>query len=122
MPDAAGRRALLTLNGGSAHVTADFESAVAATEGATASAMKELMRRAVLRSLAPEVGADVPVVDDGVLADVLAEFAAEHQAPSRSLLAGGRLEGSEREDAPDNGVAVTVPNRRRPMRPRPGRV
>src|SRR6478752_2300806 len=61
-PDHVGRRALLELYAGGATVTADLDPAVAATEGATASAMKELMRRAVLTALERDPAADPPVV------------------------------------------------------------
>jgi hypothetical protein len=47
-----------------ATVTADLDPAVAATEGATASAMKELMRRAVLRTL--ERDADAGLIEPPV--------------------------------------------------------
>ena len=57
-PDHVGRRSLLELYAGGATVTADLDPAVAATEGATASAMKELMRRAVLRALERDADAD----------------------------------------------------------------
>ncbi len=94
-PDAAGRRGLLELYAGGASVRADLDPVVAATEGATASAMKELMRRAVLRALErddldgrPGPG-HVPVIDDDVMTVVVAEFSSEAQALSRSLLGAG---------------------------------
>ena len=95
-PDAAGRRRLIELYAGGATVAADLDPVVAATEGATASAIKELMRRAVLRALEADPVADPPVVDDEVLSAVVAEFAAEAQALSRALLGAGRANPRQR--------------------------
>ncbi|MGS0686571.1 AAA family ATPase [Nakamurella sp. GG22] len=94
-PDADGRRQLAELYRGGAAVTADVEPLVAATEGATASAIKELMRRAVLRALDADPSVDPPVVDDGVLAAVLQDFVSETQALSRSLLGAGGEPGND---------------------------
>jgi hypothetical protein len=97
-PDPAGRRRLIELYSGRAQVAADLEPVIAATEGATASAIKELMRRAVLRAIEVDPAADPPIVDDAVLTTVVAEFAAEAQSLSRALLgAGGE---SSREPSP----------------------
>ncbi len=88
-PDADGRRRLADLYRGRTRVTADLEPLIAATEGATASAIKELMRRAVLRALGADPAAEIPVIDDAVLTAVLADFVSETQALSRSLLGAG---------------------------------
>jgi hypothetical protein len=91
-PDHVGRRALLELYAGGATVTADLDPAVAATEGATASAMKELMRRAVLRTLERDADAGLiepPVIDDEVMSAVVADFTSEAAGLSRSLLGAG---------------------------------
>jgi len=74
-------------------VTADVEPLIAATDGATASAIKELMRRAVLRVLDTDPLAEPAVVDDAVLRAVVADFGSEALALSRSLL-GGSGDGS----------------------------
>ena len=47
------------------------------------------MRRAVLRAIDRDPGADPPVLDDAVLAAVVADFTSEAQALSRALLGGG---------------------------------
>ena len=113
-PDPAGRRRLAELYRGGAMVTADLEPLINATEGATASAIKELMRRCVLRALDNDPALDPPVVDDAVLASVLQDFVSETQALSRSLLGAGGdagedgAEGSEGfsgDDGPVPGLA-----------------
>ena len=88
-PDPEGRRRLADLYRGGATVTADIDPLISATEGATASAIKELMRRAVLRALDNDPALDPPVVDDAVLASILQDFVSETQALSRSLLGAG---------------------------------
>lgn len=88
-PDASGRRQLLGLYAGRAAVTADLEPAVRATEGATASALKELMRRAVLAALIADPHTDQPTIDDEILAGALEEFTSEAEALSRSLVGAG---------------------------------
>jgi hypothetical protein len=87
-PDVHGRRLLFDLYRGTAAVTADLEPAVALTDGATASAIKELMRRAILAAIEAEPDADPPVVDDEVLRAVLDDFSSERESLSRSLLGG----------------------------------
>jgi hypothetical protein len=101
-PDATGRRTLLELYRGRANVTADLEPVVVATEGATASAMKELMRRAVLNALDRDPTADPPLVDDEVISAVVAEFGSEAQALSRSLL------GARPDAPPESSGACSV--------------
>lgn len=101
LPDAAGRLRLLRLYAGHARVDADLAPVVEATAGATASAMKELMRRAVLAALAANPGADPPIVDEPVLAAVVERFVADGEALTRSLLGAGDLEGAA--GSPDGG-------------------
>lgn len=118
-PDAAGRRALARLYSGNADVVADLEPLVQVTEGATASAIKELMRRAVLAALmadtdtGSDTGSDtdthtgdrpdpadaVPVVTDAVLGTVLQDYTRQREALSRAVL-GGR---TEPEPEPESG-------------------
>lgn len=119
-PDADGRRALARLYSGRAQVTADLTPLVEATAGATASAIKELMRRAVLAALAGradgsepdggepggseagggEPGGGAPVVTDAVLREVLADFTRQQQALSRAVL-GGSTDTTAPGDDPD---------------------
>ncbi|MEU4672502.1 ATP-binding protein [Amycolatopsis sp. NPDC023774] len=58
LPDAAGRTALLALYSRGLKVTADLAPIVEATEGITASFVKELLRRVTLRSLAADPDSD----------------------------------------------------------------
>lgn len=88
-PDADGRRGLIGLYAGAATVSADLDPVVVATDGATASAIKELMRRAVLNAIERDPTADPPVLDDAVMASVVTAFASEAQALSRALLGAG---------------------------------
>ncbi|MFF4595518.1 AAA family ATPase [Amycolatopsis sp. NPDC001319] len=85
LPDAAGRAALLELYSRGLKVTADLAPIVDATEGVTASFVKELLRRATLRSLAANPDAEV-VVGDAELGGALAEMADARNALTRSLL------------------------------------
>ena len=95
-PDANGRRSLIGLYAGAAVVSADLDPVVLATEGATASAIKELMRRAVLSAIEQDPATDPPVLDDAVMTAVVADFASEAQELSRALLGAGpdRADGS----------------------------
>lgn len=94
-PDADGRLRLFELYRGAAALTGDLGPAIEATEGATASAIKELVRRAVLAALDEDPDADPPVVTDAVLARVLADFTSERESLSRSLLGGAVAEGQD---------------------------
>ncbi len=116
-PDAGGRRRLFDLYRGAATIAADLEPAVAATEGATASAIKELMRRAVLAALDTDSGAgrDPVAIDDEVLARVLSDYASERESLSRALLGAG---GSA-DDGREQGPAVEASAHPRPGRMRP---
>lgn len=88
-PDADGRRSLIGLYAGAAIVDANLDPVVTATDGATASAIKELMRRAVLSAIEQDPAADPPVLDDAVMARVIEDFASEAQELSRALLGAG---------------------------------
>jgi hypothetical protein len=83
-PDARCRERLLRLYASGTPL--DLPSAdgvVAATEGVTASFIKELVRRAVLRH-----AADGGALDETVVRGVLGELLAEHQTLTRSILGG----------------------------------
>jgi hypothetical protein len=88
-PDAACREALLRLYTRGVALDGGLSASVAATEGVTASYIKELVRRAVLAALnAPQR----PVVlRQEHFDEVLAEMSAEHQSLTRSLLGAGTL-------------------------------
>ena len=88
-PDADGRRSLIGLYAGAAIVEADLDPVILATDGATASAIKELMRRAVLNAIDQDPAKDPPVLDDAVMATVVEDFASEAQELSRALLGAG---------------------------------
>ncbi len=81
-PDAAGRERLFRLYARGALLDADLTDAVAATEGVTASAIKELMRRAILTAI--EAGTDT--VTDAVLSACLTGFFADDARLTRALV------------------------------------
>jgi ATPase family associated with various cellular activities (AAA) len=85
-PDAACRERLLRLYARGAAPDADIPAVVAATEGVTASYIKELVRRAVLAAL--RAGQRPLVLHDAHFDEVLAEMNSEHQSLTRSLLGG----------------------------------
>jgi len=93
-PDAVCRDRLLQLY--TRHVTVDggTSAVVAATEGVTASYIKELVRRAVLVALRAEDRP--PVLRQAHFDEVLAEMNAEHQSLTRSLLGGDAAAGDAR--------------------------
>ena len=92
-PDAAGRERLFRLYARGARLRADLGDAVTATEGVTASAIKELMRRAILTSI--ESGGST--VTDAILAACLADFFADEARLTRALV------GAEPAPEPDGG-------------------
>jgi hypothetical protein len=113
-PDAACRERLIRLYTRDLAIDADVDVAgiVAATEGVTASFVKELIRRTVLTSLR---AGDRPAVLRQAHADaVLAEMNAEHQSLTRSLLAGDtpRITGPQLRPHPQ-------PRAFRPLRRQP---
>nr|WP_243726992.1 ATP-binding protein [Actinocrispum wychmicini] len=85
LPDAAGRETLLQLYARGLRLTADLAPVVEATEGAPASFIKELLRRAALRSLAENSDADVHV-GDAELTGALNEMYAARNNLTRALL------------------------------------
>ncbi len=86
-PDSRGRCRLVRLYAGRARLDADPAIAADALDGVTASAIKELMRRAVLAAM--EVSADEAVITDEILRAAVAEFLAEGAELTRSLLGAG---------------------------------
>jgi DNA polymerase III delta prime subunit len=86
-PDAASRERLLRLYARGLAMEADAAEVAAATDGVTASFVKELIRRTVLVSL--RAGEHPPVLRGGYFTAVLAEMNSEHHALTRSLLGSG---------------------------------
>lgn len=84
VPDEAARRRLMDLYRGSLPMTADPSAAVAALDGATASAVKELMRRCALRALREQ--GDTAVVTQEILDGTVADFTAAGDELTRRLL------------------------------------
>jgi hypothetical protein len=85
-PDAACRDQLLRLYTRDVALDGDTSAVVAATEGVTASYIKELVRRAVLAALRTEKRP--LVLRQAHFDEVLAQMSAEHQSLTRSLLGG----------------------------------
>jgi len=108
-PDAACRERLLRLYARDLALEADTGEVAAATDGITASFIKELIRRTVLVSL--RAGERPPVLRGEYFTTVLGEMNGEHHALTRSLL------GSDEGDL-DRSLRVS---RARPARfDRPG--
>ncbi|MGH3761363.1 AAA family ATPase [Actinophytocola sp.] len=84
-PDAACRERLLRLYGGPALRLPDASPLVAATDGVTASFVREWVRRAVLKSVTSGSGLDEPA-----LRAALDELMSQQQALTRSMLGGRR--------------------------------
>jgi hypothetical protein len=93
-PDAVSRELLLRLYTRGVAVDGDTSAVVAATEGVTASYIKELVRRAVLVAL--QAGERPPVLRSAHFDEVLTAMNAEHQSLTRSLLGGNALPGEAR--------------------------
>ncbi|MFI9011733.1 AAA family ATPase [Actinosynnema sp. NPDC053489] len=104
-PDAEGRRRLVELYARGVDLRADLGPVVEATEGVTASFIKEMLRRAVLGAVRAGDADGVPVLGDE-LVDVARAMAAE-----RASLTGVLLGGS---DGPPPAARVV------PGPPRPG--
>jgi len=85
-PDAVCREKLLRLYTRDVTLDGDTSAVVAATEGVTASYIKELVRRAVLAAL--RAGDRPLVLRTAHFDEVLAEMNAQHQSLTRSLLGG----------------------------------
>jgi hypothetical protein len=93
-PDAVCRDRLLRLYTRQVTLDGDTSAVVAATEGVTASYIKELVRRAVLAAL--RTGEKPPVVRQVHFDEVLSDMNAEHQSLTRSLLGGDAAPGDAR--------------------------
>lgn len=107
-PDAGARAKLLRLYAGTARLDADLAPAVEVTEGATASAMKELMRRSVLAAIEADPDPEhTPVVTTQILSSVVDRFVSDAQELSRALVGAGRPSRDEQ--------TVEPAGRRRPM-------
>lgn len=81
-PNPIGRERLLRLYFADTPVTADLAPVVMATDGTTASFLKELVRRAVLAALRE----GTPTITDAALRTALDQLTASHNAVTRSLL------------------------------------
>lgn len=93
-PDAVCREQLLRLYTRDVALDGDTSAVVAATEGVTASYIKEIVRRAILAAL--HAGERPPVLRQAHFDEVLAEMNAEHQSLTRSLLGGDAASGDAR--------------------------
>jgi hypothetical protein len=88
LPDAAARERLLRLYARDVPLDLGPDAeVVAATDGVTASFVRELVRRAVLRSHAADPAAPV-ALDEAVLAETLAELSGERSELTRAMLGG----------------------------------
>jgi AAA+ superfamily predicted ATPase len=103
-PDAACRERLLRLYARGLAMEADAADVAAATDGVTASFIKELIRRAALMSL--RAGEHPPVLRGEYLIAVLGEMNGEHHALTRALLGAGEGGG---EPAPRQPAAPRQP-------------
>ncbi|MEC3977923.1 ATP-binding protein [Amycolatopsis sp. H20-H5] len=88
-PDAEGRLKLLRLYGRGVDLTADLGPVVEQSEGVTASFVKELLRRAALRSIVEDPDRTPVTVGDRELTAALSEMNEAHNALTRSLLGNG---------------------------------
>jgi len=99
-PDAACRERLLRLYARGLAMEADAAGVAAATDGVTASFIKELIRRAVLMSL--RAGEHPPVLRGEYFIAVLGDMNGEHHALTRALLGAdeGAGEPASRQPRP----------------------
>jgi ATP-dependent 26S proteasome regulatory subunit len=81
-PDAAARERLIRLYARNQPIVADVAKVVAATEGVTASFIKELLRRVILVALR----SDEPALTDDHFDTALQAMAGDNQALTRALL------------------------------------
>jgi hypothetical protein len=72
---------------------ADLAPVIAATEGVTASYIRELLRQAVLAAL--RASGDARSLTDADLASAVGELSAQRQALTRSLLGHARASGPD---------------------------
>lgn len=96
-PDAIGRERLLRLYSADTPVTADLAPVVTATDGVTASFLKELVRRAVLAALRT----GTPEVTETALQTALAQLTASRNSITRSLLGANDVAESDAEPQGD---------------------
>ncbi|MEU6797168.1 ATP-binding protein [Nonomuraea wenchangensis] len=108
-PDAAARERLVRLYARDQRIDADTGKVVAATEGVTASFVKELMRRVILIALR----AGAPTLTDEHFDTALRAMAGDEQSLTRALL--GSQEGS-REGASPGVVPADPKDARTPAR------
>ena len=113
-PDRQARERLIRLYAGRLALDADLAPVIEATEGATASFIKELLRRAVLAALRSP--GELHALTDADLATATRELTAQHHALTRSLLghAGDDPEGP----GPGPGGGGLVPGGPGPRGPR----
>jgi len=83
-PDREARARLLRLYAGDLRLDADLTPVIEATEGVTASYIKELLRRAVLAAI--RASGEARVLTDADLGGAAAELAAERESLTRALL------------------------------------
>lgn len=89
LPDADGRERLLRLYAAGTELDLpDASAIVAASDGVTASFVKELVRRATLRALDEQPGVARIRLDEAGISAALADLLDEKQALTRSLLGG----------------------------------
>ncbi len=97
-PDAAGRERLLRLYGADAGLAGlDLGEAVAATEGVTATYLRELVRRAVVQAALARPGEAQVVVRQEDLDAAAADLASSRAALTRALLGVGREPSGPRD-------------------------
>jgi hypothetical protein len=95
-PDGQARERLLRLYAGTLELEADITPVIAATEGVTASFIKELLRRAVLAAF--RTSDDVRSLTDADLAAAAEELSEQRQALTRSLLGHSPADGEAGDD------------------------
>lgn len=104
-PDATGRSRLLRLYARELRIEADLDRVVAATEGVTASFIKELLRRVVLAAM--REAEIVEVLTDAHFVAALAGMTAPGQSLTPGLL-GARLDGADDLEQEDCDVDFTA--------------
>lgn len=106
LPDAAARERLIRLYARTLPIEADVAKVVAATEGVTASFVKELLRRVIVTALR----GDEHVLTDAHFDTALKAMSGDDQALTRALLGSGETSsGTEAE-------AAAPPDQRMPAR------
>ena len=100
-PDRQGRERLLRLYAGALELDADIAPVIDATEGVTASYIKELLRRAVLAAF--RASDDVRSLTDADLTTAAEELSAQQQTLTRRLLGHGAADTGDAEPPPPAG-------------------